>query len=233
MNKGIPLGISTIEIYTSSKVEMSRLRNEKTWGYPEYLLDPRIQDGKKVPKWETKTRMGQYLRKSPKYARSVGIIRNLRTGYISPQFHVIYVNRFHTMMGGKEYNEAVINYIWENLMNDLDAVEDVVDPVRETHHPILRLHPSWLLNEEQDLRNRKTMNNEVTRRIDVDQQDQSTPSQDENSAVAPTDPGAGDESEEDTPDVTLRRVLARAGRVSTDYSRMIRKRNLSGSQMVL
>ena len=37
-------------------------------------------------------------------------------------------------------------------MNYLDAVEDAVDPVRETQLPIPHLHPSWISNEEQDLR---------------------------------------------------------------------------------
>ena len=52
---------------------------------------------------------------------------------MSPHFHVIYDNIFHTVMGGEENNEVVVNYIWENLMNDLDEVEDAVDPGSETH----------------------------------------------------------------------------------------------------
>ena len=96
--------------------------------------------------------MGQYLGKSPKHTSSVGIFINIRAGYISPQYHVIYDNRFHTVMGGEEDNEAVVSYRCENLMNDLETVEDVVDPVRESHQPIPHIHSNWLSNEEQDLR---------------------------------------------------------------------------------
>ena len=42
--------ISSIEMYTSSKLDMSHLQNEKTWECPAYVLDPRLQDAKKIPK---------------------------------------------------------------------------------------------------------------------------------------------------------------------------------------
>ena len=52
--------------------------------------------------------MGQYLKNLQKHASSVGLIRNLRTGYISPQFNVIYDNNFHTLVDGEDVNEAVM-----------------------------------------------------------------------------------------------------------------------------
>ena len=53
------------------------------------------------------------------------------------------------------------------------------------------------------------MNSEVTRRIDLERQAQSILTQDENPAVSPTVPDAGDDPEEDNPDMTLRRGPAR------------------------
>ena len=35
-------GLEPVEIYTSSKMDMSRLRVEKTWGCQAYILDPRL-----------------------------------------------------------------------------------------------------------------------------------------------------------------------------------------------
>ena len=43
-------GISLIEIYTSSKLDTIHLWNENTWGCPAYVLEPRVQDGEKIPK---------------------------------------------------------------------------------------------------------------------------------------------------------------------------------------
>ena len=91
--------LAPLEIFTSSKIDPSTLRNEKVWGCPAYVLHPKLQDGKKLPKWDPHTRQGQYLGKLISYSSSVSLIRNLRTGYISPQFHVVYDNLFQTAMG--------------------------------------------------------------------------------------------------------------------------------------
>ena len=45
--------VAPIELYASSKLDLSRLRNEKVWGCPVYVLYPTtLQDGKKIPKWD-------------------------------------------------------------------------------------------------------------------------------------------------------------------------------------
>jgi hypothetical protein len=61
------------------------------------VLDPRLQDGKKIPKWEPRSRQGQFLGYSKVHATTIGLIRNIRTGYISPQFHVVYDEEFTTV----------------------------------------------------------------------------------------------------------------------------------------
>ena len=60
-----------------------------------------------LPKWDPQTRQGQYLGKSSAHSSSVSLIRNLRTEYISPQFHVVYDNLFQTVMGGYEGNDVI------------------------------------------------------------------------------------------------------------------------------
>jgi len=128
INNVIP-GVAPIELYTGTKLDVGGLSNEHTWGCPAYVLDPKLQDGKKLPKWDFRTRQGQYLGKSPKHASSIGLIRNLNTGFISPQFHVIYDHKFETVMGGYEDNDAVADHIWNNLMIDENVVDNVLDQV--------------------------------------------------------------------------------------------------------
>ena len=41
--------------------------------------------------------MGQFLGRSDEHAGSVGLIRNLKTGTVSAQFHVVYDNHFSTV----------------------------------------------------------------------------------------------------------------------------------------
>ena len=38
-----------IEIYAGTRMKNKNLRSEKTWGCPAYILDPKLQDGKKLP----------------------------------------------------------------------------------------------------------------------------------------------------------------------------------------
>ena len=49
-----------------------------------------MQDGMKIPKWDPRSRGAQFVGYSPLYASTVGLVRNLRTGNISPQFHMVY-----------------------------------------------------------------------------------------------------------------------------------------------
>ena len=101
------------ELWTKSQSSYSALSHARVWGCPPYVLDPRLQDGKKIPKWEPRSRRGQYVGASPLHAASVGIIRNLRTNNLSPQFHVVYDNYFETVHS----KEDTAPENWEQLVN--------------------------------------------------------------------------------------------------------------------
>ena len=69
-----------------------------TWGCPVYILDAANQSGAiGTPKWEPRSHTGIYLSHSPCHAGSVSLVINLKTGIVSPQFHVIYNNKFATV----------------------------------------------------------------------------------------------------------------------------------------
>ena len=61
------------------------------------MLNPRLQDGKKLPKWTPRARRGQFLGYSPQHSTLVGRILNLSTGSVTPQFHVVYDDLFSTV----------------------------------------------------------------------------------------------------------------------------------------
>ncbi len=50
-----------MEVFCGTKVDCKYLPRMKVWGCPVYVLDPRLQDGKKIPKWEPKARLGMNL----------------------------------------------------------------------------------------------------------------------------------------------------------------------------
>eukprot|EP00957_Ditylum_brightwellii_P152314 11596134-Ditylum_brightwellii.AAC.1 len=59
------------------------------WGAPTYVLEPKLQkQGVKIPKWATRSKRGAFMGFSPKHFTLIGLILNLRTHSITPQFHV-------------------------------------------------------------------------------------------------------------------------------------------------
>jgi len=84
-------GIAPIEVFTRTTSDCQLLQNCHPWGCPAYVLQPRLTSaGGKLPKWQPRSRRGQFVGFSPVHAESVGLIRNLGTGYISPQYHIVY-----------------------------------------------------------------------------------------------------------------------------------------------
>ena len=81
-----------------------------------YVLDPKIQDGKKLPRWEPKSRRGQFLGMSRRHASTIGLVRNLRTGSISPQFHVVYDEWFTTLPSAVRVDDLQAPDDWIDLL---------------------------------------------------------------------------------------------------------------------
>ena len=77
-----------------------RAKHFHPFGCPSYVLNSKMQDNKKDPKWSERARVGIYLGNSPRHARSVGLILNLTTGLVSPQYHVSYDDGFETSRKG-------------------------------------------------------------------------------------------------------------------------------------
>jgi hypothetical protein len=112
--------LSPVEIFTSTKSkDYSNILRTHVWGCPVYVLDPRLQDGKKVPKWQPRSKRGQFLGFSPDHSSTIGMIRNISTGYVSPQFHVVYDDYFSSVPNADNGGvEAVVtdNVDWESLI---------------------------------------------------------------------------------------------------------------------
>ncbi len=74
------VGLSPEVLFSRSKGDGSSMLNSHVWGCPTYVLDPKLQDGKKLPKWEPRSRRGQFVGVSSRHSSTVGLIRNLTTG---------------------------------------------------------------------------------------------------------------------------------------------------------
>jgi hypothetical protein len=116
-------GVSPISVFTKTMQESNSLRNLHTWGCPVYVLTPKLKDGQKIPKWEPRSRRGQFVGHSPMHASTVGLIRNLQTGSITPQFHLVYDDYFETVHSRDDQEPESWNELlrFNRFQTDFDA----------------------------------------------------------------------------------------------------------------
>ena len=129
--------VSPLEIFYSTKSDHEDIRNARVWGCPTYVLDPTLQDGKKLPRWRPRSKLGQFLGRSKTHASSVGLIKNIETGGVSSQFHVVYDDHFSTRQVNsipeapdlpREWIE-LFKYEREKYYDDDDVRENTLPPV--------------------------------------------------------------------------------------------------------
>jgi hypothetical protein len=88
--------LTPTEILSGSK-HPCRLSDFHPFGCPIFVLDPRLQQGQKIPKWQPRSRLGVYLGPSPHHASNVPLVLSTTTGLVSPQFHVGFDDTFSTI----------------------------------------------------------------------------------------------------------------------------------------
>ena len=137
-------GLAPIEVFSEVTMDTSVLQRMRVFGCPCYVLDTKIQDGKKLPKWKPKSRRGQFLGMSTRHSSTIGLIRNLHTGAVSPQFHVVYDELFTTIpLLPRDGVEEPEPKNWEELLTfSRDKVET------EDGDELPLLHEDWLTDEE-------------------------------------------------------------------------------------
>jgi hypothetical protein len=67
-------------------------------GLSGYVLDPKLQAGQKIPRWQPRSRQGIFVGSSNFHSSEVPLVLNLQTGSITPQFHVVFDNYFLTVL---------------------------------------------------------------------------------------------------------------------------------------
>ena len=118
-------GLSPNDMWTRSMYEPVRqiLGRCHVWGCPSYVLEPKLQkSGVKIPKWKPRSRAAAFMGFSKRHSTLVGLVLNLRTKSISPQFHVVYDDTFSTVLS----NEKEIPKIWKSLITSTQARHQVL-----------------------------------------------------------------------------------------------------------
>jgi hypothetical protein len=86
------------ELLTESVIPSSTfLQQQRQWQCAVYVLDPRLRNNQKLPKWNPRTCVGRFLGFSCQHSSAVGLILNRCSGSVSLQFHCVY-NKLSTMV---------------------------------------------------------------------------------------------------------------------------------------
>ena len=103
--------------------------NAHPWGVLVYVLDPTLQDGFKISKFNPRARKGIYLGPSALHASSVGMILNPKTNGISPQLHCICDDHFETVSFSPETPQKKMNELWDEMaFEGYERIEMELDP---------------------------------------------------------------------------------------------------------
>ena len=137
-------GQAPIDIFTRTVVPRQRLLDLHVWGCPAYVLEPKLQDGKKIPRWKPRSGRGVFLGLASKYASSVPLVLNPSTLHISPQFHVVFDDLFTTVLSQSEEDLPPTEWIDLCITSRYQTDFDENDPIR--------LDDEWLSSDELALR---------------------------------------------------------------------------------
>jgi hypothetical protein len=114
----LDMRVSPLERLTNTILDNhNHLTRAHVFGCPVYVLDPRLQDSKKIPKWSMRSRRGIYLGVSKHHSSTVHLILNPETGIISPQYHCIFDDTFSTIWSDGNFDP----HVWQNLVEQIET----------------------------------------------------------------------------------------------------------------
>ena len=124
-----------MEKVTNVVQSCSLLERAYVWGAPAYVLDP-THPSDKMPRWKPRAYQGQFMGFSNRHSTLCPMIRNIRTGYISPCFNVVVDQKFETV--ASNWPDS-----WEDV-NESDyfrnAWLEVVRDCNNSHNFVADLH---------------------------------------------------------------------------------------------
>ena len=125
--------VCPMDLVLKTTVPRTALRNLHVWGCPSFVLDPKLQDGGHIPKFDPKSRRGLHLGWSPMHASTVPLVLNLSTGNVSPQFHIVFDDWFSTVnseeqsledhIDDKEWTELFMGSRFQIFFDEDDPME--------------------------------------------------------------------------------------------------------------
>ena len=155
-------GLSPEEKWTRTKVaNYDHLRRAHVFGCPCYVLNPKLVEGQKIPKWDPRSRQGKFVGYSKEHASNAGLILNCTTGFMSPQYHVLYDDSFESVPGcDEDQNRNLMQVDWHSLI-ERQGGSEISYELGDIDEVPNELHDSWLTEREiNEKRQRELLRNQ-------------------------------------------------------------------------
>ena len=68
------------------------------WGWPVFVLEPKLQNYQKLPKWNQRDPLYQFLGFLDEHSSLLYQVLHLSAGYIYLKFHLVFVDVFETVI---------------------------------------------------------------------------------------------------------------------------------------
>ena len=114
----IETGISPVDVFTKSRWQQHKYHDLHVWGCPVYVLEKKISDGAKIPRWKPRSTRQMNVGFSEKHASTVPLVLNIDSGYITAQFHVVFDDWFSTIATSVENLPDFNSNAWVKLFGD-------------------------------------------------------------------------------------------------------------------
>jgi hypothetical protein len=139
-------GLTPLELVTKEWSDFREILRCHVWGCPVYVLEAKLQNDQKLPKWNRRACLGKFVGFSDEHSSLVANIYHLTTGYISPQFHVIFDHLFETV-NCTGVDDCVIESICNGLFQrnrELYAKDELNEAGNIIIYQPPPLHEVWL-----------------------------------------------------------------------------------------
>jgi hypothetical protein len=135
-------GLTSLEVFTKTKSNHQELLCAHVWGCPVFVLDPRLQDGKKIPKWNCRARLAQFVGFLPEHSTLVANVQHLQTNHVSPKFHLIHNDNFETILNDTLLDHSLSD---KRLLDIFDTSCEVYSEIERAAQKMAQLFTRCLL----------------------------------------------------------------------------------------
>ncbi len=106
--------LTPMELLTKTKVNHCDLLFTHVWGCPVNFVEPKLQDGQKIPKWKSQSRFSLFLQLSNVQSSLVANVYHNPTGYVSPHYHWVFDGLIETVFstGNDVLLDDICNYLF-------------------------------------------------------------------------------------------------------------------------